>query len=271
MNSSLCHGWIDHRRHTPRVHAFRYPIGMFYLDLAEQASLLRLSRLLRPWRVAPLCWRERDYLPTLTRAGIPLVQAVREVVGQALGSVPQGAIHLLTQPRSWGLSFNPVSFFFCHDTAGRLAAILCEVRNTPWRERHHYVLPVTPGEPHLFQVAKAFHVSPFLPRDMDYRMRFLIQGSHIRVHMENWRAGQKVFEADLALQRRPLDAPALRRYVLAFPWMSLRTVSAIYWQALRLLFKRTPLHDHQASDGSLTVGQTAHKDPDHVRTHPERH
>lgn len=271
MNSSLCHGWIGHRRQTPRVHAFRYPIGMLYLDLAEQQQVLGLSRLLRPWRMAPLCWRERDYLPALTREGISLIQAVRTIVEQALGSTPQGAIHLLTQPRSWGLSFNPVSFYFCHEADGRLAAILCEVRNTPWRERHHYVLPVRPGEPHAFQVAKAFHVSPFLPRDMDYRMRFLIQDTRIRVRMENWRAGHKVFEADLALQRGPLDAPALRCYFLAFPWMSLRTVSAIYWQALRLLFKRTPLHDHQASHGDLSVGEPVHEDPDDVRTHPERH
>lgn len=271
MNSSLCRGWIDHRRYSPRAHGFRYPIGMLYLDLAEQSQVLGLSRLLRGWPLAPLCWRERDYLPARTRLGVPLVDAVRELLAQALGTAPQGAIQLLTQPRSWGLSFNPVSFYFCHETDGRLAAILCEVRNTPWRERYHYVLPVSPGEPHTFRVAKAFHVSPFLPRDMDYRMRFLIADSHIRVHMENWRDGSKVFEADLALKRQPLDAAAVRRHFLAFPWMSLRTLSAIYWQALRLLFKRTPLHDHQASQNGLSVGETAHKDPDHARTHPERY
>ncbi|EJL01113.1 MULTISPECIES: DUF1365 domain-containing protein [Pseudomonas] len=264
MNSSLCRGWIDHRRYTPAVHGFRYPIGMLYLDLAEQEQVLGLSRLLRPWPLAPLCWRERDYLPARTRQGVPLADAVRGILAEALGVAPQGAIHLLTQPRSWGLSFNPVSFYFCHETCGRLAAILCEVRNTPWRERYHYVLPVRPGEPQAFRVAKAFHVSPFLPQDMDYRMRFLILDSSVRVLMENWRDGRKVFEAGLVLDRHPLDARSLRWHILAFPWMSLRTVSAIYWQALRLIFKRTPLHDHQASQGNLSVGETAHKDCDHV-------
>lgn len=271
MNSSVCRGWIDHRRHTPRIHAFRYRIGMLYVDLAEQEHMLGLSRLLRPWSWAPLCWRERDYLPSHTRRGVPLVDAVRQILNEALGAAPQGAIHLLTQPRSWGLSFNPVSFYFCHEANGRLAAILCEVRNTPWRERYHYVLPVPAGESCAFRVAKAFHVSPFLPRDMDYHMGFLVQDTHIRIRMENWRDGHKVFEADLALKRHPLDAPSLRRHVLAFPWMSLRTVSAIYWQALRLLFKRTPLYAHQASEDGLSLGQTAHKDPDHARTDPERY
>ncbi|WP_342247176.1 DUF1365 domain-containing protein [Pseudomonas sp. OTU5201] len=270
MNSSLCRGWVSHRRFTPRPHTFRYPIGMLYLDLAEQEQVLNMSHLLRPWHLAPLCWRERDYLPAWTRAGIPLAEAVRGLLREALGAPPEGAIHVLTQPRSWGLSFNPVSFYFCHDGTGRLAAILCEVRNTPWRERHHYVLPVHPGEATEFRVAKAFHVSPFLSQDMDYRMRFLAEGSHLRVHMENWRDGQKLFEANLSLQRQALDATGLRRHVLAFPWMSLRTLTAIYWQALRLLLKGTPLHDHQASERHLSVGHPTNEDSTHARSHSER-
>lgn len=270
MNSSLCDGWVSHRRFAPCPHTFRYPVGMLYLDLAELERVLHISRLLRSWRLAPLCWRERDYLPAWTRFGVPLAEAVRELLREALGEAPQGAIHLLTQPRSWGLSFNPVSFYFCHDDTGRLAAILCEVRNTPWRERYNYVLPVRPGEPSEFRVAKAFHVSPFLSQNMDYRMRFLVEGPHLRVHMENWRAGEKLFQANLSLQRRTLDAAGLRRHVLAFPWMSLRTLTAIYWQALRLLLKGTPLHDHQASEHHLSVGQPANEDSKHVRSHPER-
>lgn len=270
MKSSLCHGWVMHRRLLPRVHAFRYPVGMVLLDLAEQRSLMRLSPLLRPGRFAPLSWRQSDYLPAWTGQGMPLDEAVRGLLREALGEAPTGPILLLTQLRSWGLWFNPVSFYFCHDRDGRLAAILCEVRNTPWRERFHYVLPVTPGAPQEFAVAKAFHVSPFLPREMEYRMRFLIEPTRVHVHMENWRDGEPVFLANLDLRREDLDAGSLRRHLLAFPWMSLRTVAAIYWQALRLLFKRVPLHDHQASEHHLGVGHCAVEEPDHVRTHPER-
>ncbi|MNM91056.1 hypothetical protein D3C81_1033440 [compost metagenome] len=87
--------------------------------------------------------------------------------------------------------------------------------------------------------------------------------------MENWRAGHKVFEADLALQRQPLNRVALHRHILAFPWMSLRTVSSIYWQALRLLLKRTPIYDHTAGQGDLVLGKPC-EDPDHVQSHAER-
>lgn len=269
MNSNLCRGWVSHRRLAPRFHGFRYRIGMFYLDLDEQPRLLGLSRWLGRSRWAPLSWRETDYLPALTGNGESLAQAARNLVGQATGQTPEGAVHLLTQPRCWGLSFNPVSFYFCHHRDGRLAAILLEVRNTPWRERFHYVLPADEGLQRPFAVAKAFHVSPFMPLDMEYRLRFYLDARHVRIHMENWRAGEKVFDADLALLREPLDRAALHRHVLSFPWMSLRTVSSIYWQALRLLFKRTPIHDHTASQDTLALGRPCEAS-DHAKSHPER-
>ncbi|WP_207877885.1 DUF1365 domain-containing protein [Pseudomonas sp. 32_A] len=269
MNSSLCLGWVSHRRVAPRPHAFRYRIGMFYLDLDEQAWLMGLSRWLGRWRLAPLSWRQTDYLPAQTRRGETLAQAARLLVRKATGQLPEGPVHLLTQLRCWGLSFNPVSFYFCHDRDGHLTAILLEVRNTPWRERYHYVLPVQGNLARPFSVAKAFHVSPFMPLDMDYRLSFCLDADHVRIHMENWQGGRKLFEANLALHRRPLNRAALNRYILAFPWMSLRTLSAIYWQALRLLCKRTPIHDHTASQGNLALGQTC-EDLDDAESHLER-
>lgn len=162
-----------------------------------------------------------------------------------------------------------MSFYFCHDRDGHLAAILLEVRNTPWRQRFHYVLPTHGDQAKTFAMAKRFHVSPFMPLDMDYRLRFHLDPAQVRIHMENWQGGQKVFEADLALKRRPLDRKAVHGYILAFPWMSLRTVTAIYWQALCLFVKRMPIHDHTASRDDLALGHPC-EDPDHVRSDPER-
>ena len=270
MNSSLCHGWVSHQRLTPRPHAFRYRTGMLYLHLDEWPALLRLSRWLGRSRWAPMSLRERDYLPALTGSGTSLADAARQLVAEATGQACEGAVHLLTQPRCWGLSFNPVSFYFCHDLHGQLSAILLEVRNTPWRERFHYVLPVQGNLDQPFAMAKAFHVSPFLPVDMQYRLRFALEGPHVRIQMQNWRDGAKVFQADLALQRQPLDRTALHRHVLTFPWASLRTVSAIYWQALRLLLKRTPVHDHTPTQGNLALGHPANEELDNAQQHPER-
>lgn len=265
MNSALYSGWVQHRRFAPRLHDFRYRMGLLYLDLDEQEQVLSLSPLAGRGRWAPFAFRETDYLPQFTHNGVRLIDAVRQRVAEAIGHAPQGSICLLSQPRSWGLAFNPASFFYCHNPAGRLVAILCEVSNTPWGERYAYVLPAE-GEGHQqFAVAKAFHVSPFLPRELEYRMRFSPAGERLGIHMADWQGEDKIFDASLSLQRRELSRASLHRYLLSFPWMTGKTVAAIYWQALRLLLKRIPLFPHRAAEGDLRVARSEPKEVPHEK------
>lgn len=264
MNSAFYSGWVRHRRLRPKAHEFRYRIGLLYLDLAEQGALFELSPLLGRGRFAPLSFRERDYLPHLTGQGLSLMEAVRQCLSEALGKAPTGRICLLTQPRCWGLSFNPVSFFYCFDAEERLAAILCEVSNTPWHQRYHYVLPADGAGSQHFAVAKAFHVSPFLPRELEYHLHFGAPGPRLGVHMEDHDAEGKLFDATLTLQRQTLDRAAVHRHLRAFPWMTAKTVLGIYWQALRLALKRVPVFSHQAADGdcrtATRIKEQAHED-----------
>ncbi|ARQ76133.1 hypothetical protein B6D87_18740 [Pseudomonas fragi] len=263
MNSALYSGWIGHRRFAPKPHAFRYQIGLLYLDLDEQDAVLGLSPLAGKSRFAPFSFRETDYLKIFTATGMRLIDAVRQQVSSTLGYSPQGPICLLTQARSWGLSFNPVSFFYCYEADGKLAAVLCEVTNTPWRERYHYVLPAKgDGFAHV-AVAKAFHVSPFLPRDLEYRMSFSPPQARLGVHMADWQGDLKLFDATLNLKRTVLDRPGLHRYLRQFPWMTAKTCLAIYWQALRLFLKRTPIFSHQAADGAFRIAALQPKDQRH--------
>ena len=260
MNSALYSGWVQHRRFAPRGHNFRYRMGLLYLDLSEQEQVLALSPLAGRGRVAPFAFRETDYLPQFTGAGIALIDAVRQRVAEAIGHTPLGRICLLTQPRSWGLAFNPASFFYCHEADGQLAAILCEVSNTPFRERYHYVLPAD-GEGHQHvAVAKAFHVSPFLPRDLEYRMSFSPAGERLGIHMADWQADTKLFDATLTLQRSELNRASLHRHLIQFPWMTGKTVVGIYWQALRLLIKRIPLFTHRAAEGEFRAARSVSKE-----------
>lgn len=261
MHSALYSGWVAHRRFSPKAHAFRYRMGLIYLDLDEREQVLALSPLAGNGRWAPFSVRESDYLPQFTGQGMRLIDAVRQRVGEALGQMPQGRICLLTQPRSWGLTFNPVSIFYCHDPEDRLQAILCEVSNTPWRERYHYVLPANGDGRHQVRVDKAFHVSPFLPRELEYRMSFSPVGERLGIHMADWAGEEKVFDASLSLSRQPLDRAALHRYLRQFPWMTGKTLVAIYWQALRLLCKRLPIFDHQPAQGHFRAAKdTSHEE-----------
>lgn len=265
LHSALYSGSIGHRRFAPRAHAFTYRIGMLYLDLDEQDALFGLSPLAGRGRFAPFGFRETDYLPEATRSGQSLRDAVRERLQQALGRTIDGPIRLLTQPRSWGFAFNPASFFYCFDREEKLQAILCEVSNTPWGESYHYVMPASGAGRQQFAVAKGFHVSPFLPRDLEHHMSFSQPDQRLGIHIEDRQGDLRVFDASLSLQRQPLTRGNLHRHLLAFPWMTIKTVVSIYWQAVRLLLKRMPLFSHEAASGEYRVATAKPQESAHEK------
>jgi DUF1365 family protein len=248
MHSALYTGRLEHRRHSPAPHAFRYRICLAWLDLAELDEVFR-GRWFWSARRPALAWlRRADYLGD---PGVPLDQAVRDLVERETGRRPQGPVRLLTQLRTFGHCFNPVSFYYCYDAAcGRVESIVAEITNTPWNERHAYVLPAGAGhgpDARLhFRLAKAFHVSPFMPMEIDYDWRFTTPHAGLAVHMVNRQAGRTVFDATLALRRREITAWSLAGALIRHPFASLQVLAGIYWQALRLWAKGVPFHIHPA-------------------------
>ncbi|MEH6493761.1 DUF1365 domain-containing protein [Halopseudomonas sp.] len=258
LTSALYRGEVRHRRHAPRQHAFTYSTSLLLLDLDEQQAVFGLSWLWSGRWYSPMRFREQDYLRDQRTSDETLKACAQRLVQQQLGVCADGAIQLLTQVRSFGMVFNPVSFFYCHDQAGKLQAIIAEVTNTPWRERFCYLIKADPDHTEQrVETRKAFHVSPFLPADLDYRMRFSSPAQRLRVHMEDWQGEQRLFDATLSLERTPLSGALLRSETWSFPFMVLKTVSAIYWQALRLLLKRAPVFDHQQADQGLQTSSAA--------------
>lgn len=255
MNSALYTGWVRHRRFGPARNAFRYRIFMSYLDLAELEQVFRGRWFWSMRRPALARFRREDFLGP---AQVPLDTAVRDLVQRRTGLRPRGPIRLLTHLRHFGYSFNPVSFYYVFDDRDtRVETIVAEITNTPWRERHAYVLPVSGASGSRawrFRFAKQFHVSPFMPMEQRYDWSFGAPGRSLHVHMEN-RAGDDTgvaFDATLTLRRRELGAGSMAWALLRFPLISLRVSALIYWQALKLLLKRVPFHLHPSKRQSLS-------------------
>ena len=196
--SCIYEGTIRHRRCSP-PRAFEHPIALFYVDLDELPGLLGGRLVAR--RPGLLRFRPGDYL---RRGAVPLARAVGDEVEAATGVRPAGPIRLLTQLRSFGHCFNPVTFYYCFDPPGeKVDALVAEVTNTPWGERHAYVLgaPDGPGGVMTGEFGKALHVSPFMGMEHRYVVRAAGPGERLAVHIESRRGGAPAFEAATALGR----------------------------------------------------------------------
>jgi DUF1365 family protein len=235
---------------------FRYRLFMMFLDLAELPELFHGRLAWSADRAAPAWFRRKDYLGDPEQ---PLARAVSDRVEAATGRPVTGPIRLLTNLRTFGYCFNPVSFYYCYDwTGASLATIVAEITNTPWGERHAYVLPCPAGPARHahqhFRFRKAFHVSPFMDMDLDYDWRFSDPGDRLLVHMDNLERGDKLFDATLVLHRREITGAALNRALLRYPLLTLQIITRIHLQALRLWLKRCPFYVHPGKRGAVGKG-----------------
>lgn len=244
--SAIYRGTVRHRRQDPVAHAFSYEVGMVLADLDElDAGVLEHPPLWSARRRAPGRIARADLLGDPM---VPLDEAVRALVAERLGPRPTGPIAVLTIPRTLGRTFNPVSFYFCFAPDGeRLEAIVADVENTPWNERHAYVAACDPGarvqDVHL---DKVFHVSPLMGMEQRYRFRLTAPGPTLSIHIESTAVadGTRTFDATLNLRREELTARSLAALLARFPLQSARTGALIYGNALKLRLKGAPYFPH---------------------------
>ena len=289
MGSALYIGRIRHRRMVPIEHSFSYKLSMWWLDLDDYEDVLNSLWYAGCESLNWVSFRRKDYFcpeqADLKQAVIERVNLERKAQGLQRRVITR--VCMLTHLRYFNIIFNPVTFYYCFDVKDEVVAILAEITNTPWGERHNYVLPVEERQDvhcsseeqglmhsacqHLrhqvFRFKKQFHVSPFNPMEMDYRWVFSksfnspnpTEASALRVHMDNTVKDTQIndshitkhFDATLVMDRRSIQQYGLRT-LIRFPLITVTVVTGIYWQALKLALKRAPFYSHPNSTGATS-------------------
>jgi len=263
--SAVYEGWVRHRRFEPVEHEFRYPLFLMYLDLEELPGVLDPYPLFSARGRAVARFRREDFMGDPRR---PLAECAREAVEEATGIRPFGPVRLLAGLRYFGHSFNPVSLYYCFDSAAeRVEAVVADVQNIPWGERHPYVLARGERRGTVLgdELEKTLHVSPLMGMDQTYSFRAGEPGPRLSVHIESrprpdresvldphiggrrqirQQTTTKSFDATLSLRRRELSRRTLAGLLARYPAMSLQVVAKIYAQSLRLKLKGAKYHPH---------------------------
>jgi len=238
MRSALYEGTIVHHRHTPVDHRFSYRIALPLIDLDEIDELFGRHPLWSAGHRNVVSFWRRDYLP-----GHPgsLGAAVADLVDTRLGHRPSGPVAVLTHPRTWGWLFNPITLYFCFGADGaHVEALVVEVTNTPWHERHIYVV----GAPGSHRFEKRLHVSPFLDMDMDYELSYTEPGDTLSLSMRTVRGAEVLFDAGFRLRRLEADRRTLGRLIWLHPFMTMKVSGAIYREAFALWRAGVPISAH---------------------------
>lgn len=234
-------GSVWHHRLRPTDHQFSYRLWWADLDVDDIEATLSKLMVLSDQRWRPLRFDRADYYGD---ASTPLGTSLRDLVESRTGTRPTGSIRLLANLRTLGWCFNPISLYLCHDDHGDLAWIVADVTNTPWKERHQYVMAADRSGVHGHLVDKALHVSPFMPMDQQYRFDIDVDPSTLRVRIDTIDHGDTPFQAGVELRCEPMTNRTLLAALVRHPMLTMRISLAIRTQALRLWRKRVPLHRH---------------------------
>jgi hypothetical protein len=238
-----------HHRFAPREHRFHYDIFLVCLDLDELGRLP--LRLLRHNRRGLYSLRDDDHLGD---PGRPLRENLEAFLQREGVTERPARVRLLTLPRFLGHVFNPVSFYFCERADGSPLCAVAEVGNT-FGERKPYLVrqPLERHPGFEARVPKHFYVSPFLALDDQFHFHLPFPGERLALQVDNHAGGARQLHTTLTGWRRELTDGALLRETLRVPFVTLRVIAGIHWEAFRLWLKRVPWH-RKAADPHLQTG-----------------
>lgn len=252
MKSKLFTGFVEHARLSPVRHEFRYPVYVYGLDLDELAALDKRLPLFGYNRFRPAALHDADYLDA--GQGSVKEKLMRFLAGRGIAD-GVSSVFLITSARYFNHAFNPVSFYYCLDDAGRVIRMAAEVNNT-FGERHLYFPEKRDGGGAYF-AQKAFHVSPFNNLMGEYEFWFSPPDADLDIRIRLVREGEEVFSARLTGTSAPLTATGHLKTLLRHPLLPHLTIPRIFAQAARLyFFKKMAYHPKPEPTSPMTIKKT---------------
>jgi DUF1365 family protein len=263
MKSKIYFGHVQHNRLKPKINKFKYGIFMMYLDLDELPTLFDRFLLWSVDKVNLASFKSKNYLIESNSQNIcnsdSIKSGVRNEVEKQTGALHKGPIRMLTHLSYFGYCFNPVTFYYCFNESGQsVDFIVAQINNTPWDERYCYVIDNRhssineSSQRNSVESAfdKQFHVSPFLPMNMQYFWRFTQPGEQLSVYMKNTQEKEKIFDVTLRLKSQEITTTSLAKALIKFPLMTWQVVLKIYWQSLILVLKKIPFFVNPTTENS---------------------
>jgi len=235
LSSCLYECTVFHRRLAPKEHKFLYRVFYLLIDLDELENIDRSLFLLKVNRPGLYSFRESDHISHAADAASARENIICYLAAQEI-TTRVGKIQLLTLPRIAGYIFNPVSIYYCFDTAGAPLTSVVEVGNT-FGEWKPYLVPLQADGTFLSRVVKHFYVSPFSDLDLEFEFRFQLPGQHLQVLIDDYRGEERELISILTGVRFPLTDRNLLLFSLKYPFLTLQVIFGIHWQALLLWMK----------------------------------
>ncbi|KPH62463.1 chromosome partitioning protein ParA [Pseudoalteromonas porphyrae] len=240
MTSAVYIGDIKHRRFAVKSHYFKHPIYMMWVDLIDPESLNNIHKGLGTKGFKALKFNQADYLNQDENIHETISdRAFKKIAELGVSDIFEN-VYMLGQLRCFGLYFSPVNFFFYQSKSGDFTHMVAEVSNTPWNERHYYLVPIEKK----VNFKKVFSVSPFMDLDMNYHWNTRFKNDNAMIHIENKKDGTVLFDATLRLKRQSLNNESVSALLKQFPAMTWSIFKGIYVHAFKLFCKRVPFIGH---------------------------